>query len=387
MNFGYPPTSHQIQNNRSLEHMNRKDFVKLCGILGIGVPFQFSLNACSNDDVPNPQFNGRVVIIGAGAGGMSAGYLLSQLNIDFEILEASSINGGRMRIDTDFADFPIPLGAEWLETNAGVLGEIVNDSSVQVDIETVSDTPDLKFVNSSWYSFFQEYILPSVSSKITYNTVVESIDYSNDQVVVRTANQEYTADRVIVAVPLRILQLGNIHFTPQLPTDKLNAINSPIVWEGFKAFFEFSTDFYGEGHTFNISPETDGQKIYYNASLGQNTTKNILGLFTVGRPAQDLITKSGDELRDFILNELDGLFNNQATPNYVKHITQNWNDEPYIQGGYLTDHANWRTVRTLGEPVADKVYFAGGAYTDGEDWVSVHLAAKSAREAVTRLTN
>lgn len=367
--------------------MTRKDFVKMCGILGVGIPVQLSVAGCSDSDEPNPEFNGKVIIIGAGAGGMSAGYLLNQRGIDFEILEASSTYGGRMRIDTNFADFPIPLGAEWLESSVSVLTEIVNDSAVNVDINTVPDAPDLKFVNSSWFSFFEEYIQPSISSKITYNSPIEVIDYSADQIVVSTANQEYTADRVIVAVPLKMLQLGSITFTPQLPTDKLNAINGVTVWEGFKAFFEFSQDFYGEGHDFNISPGTDGQKIYYNAALGQNTSRHILGLFVVGTPAQDFITKSGDELRDFILNELDGLFSNQATPNYIKHITQNWNDEPYIQGGYLTDHANWRTVRTLGEPVGSKVYFAGGAYTDGDDWVSVHLAAKSAREAVQSLSN
>lgn len=86
-----------------------------------------------------------------------------------------------------------------------------------------------------------------------------------------------------------------------------------------------------------------------------------------------------------MLSELDALYNNQATPNYIKHISQNWNKEPFIKGGYLTDHANWRTVRKLQESVADKIYFAGGAFTDGEDWVSVHAAAQSARDSVREI--
>jgi monoamine oxidase len=366
--------------------MTRKEFVKICGVLGIGLPMQTALVSCGSDEPAKPAFDGKVIIIGAGAGGLSAGYLLQQQGTDFEILEASSVYGGRMRVNTDFADFPIPLGAEWIETGTGIFQEIVNDNSVQVDIETIADAPDQKFVNSSWYGFFEEFIVPSIADKIVYNTVIQSIDYSSDQVIITTQNGEYTADKVIVAVPLKILQDGDISFLPSLPGDKLDAINSTTIWEGFKAFFEFSENFYDEGHEFVITPESDGEKIYYDAALGQNTSKHILGLFVVGKPALDFSSRSGNELRDFILSELDALYDNRATATYLKHLTQDWNDEPFIKAGYMTDHADWRTVRTLGESVASKVYFAGGAYTDGEDWVSVHTAAQSASKAVAGIT-
>ena len=291
-----------------------------------------------------------------------------------------------MRINTDFADFPIPLGSEWLETNTGIFEEIVNDASVLVNVDTIPDGDDRKFINYSWFNFFEEYIVPPIANKIVYNTIVQSIDYSGNQVVITTQNGQYEADKVIISVPLKILQDRDIRFVPSLPQDKLDAIDEPRVWEGFKAFIEFSNNFYNDGHVFQVTPETDGQKLYYDASLGQNTSKHILGLFTVGTPAQDYITKSGNELRDFILNELDGVFANQATPSYVKHITQNWNDEPFIKGGYMTDHANWQTVSKLRESVADKIYFAGGPYTDGSDWVSVHAAAQSAMKTVAEIS-
>ncbi|PCJ64907.1 MAG: amine oxidase [Bacteroidetes bacterium] len=367
--------------------MTRKEFIKICGILGVAIPIQLPLISCSDDDKIQQSFKGKVLIIGAGAGGLSAGYLLQQQGIEYEILEASAIHGGRMKINTDFADFPIPLGAEWLETDTTIFSEIVNNASVQVNIETVADDPDRKFVNSSWYSFFEEYIVPSVANHISYNTIVQSIDYSNDQVVVTTQNGEHLADRVIVSVPLKILQDGDINFTPSLPQSKIDAINGTTIWEGFKAFFEFSTKFYNDEHEFPITPATDGEKIYYNATLGQNTAKHILGLFVVGKPALDYISLSDNDLKDFILNELDGIYSNQATPNYVKHISQNWNNEPFIKSGYMTDNADWKTVRELGTPVANKIHFAGGAYTDGEDWVSVHTAAQSAKKAVEELSN
>jgi hypothetical protein len=43
----------------------------------------------------------------------------------------------------------------------------------------------------------------------------------------------------------------------------------------------------------------------------------------VGKPALDFISRLGDDLRDFILSELDGIYSNQVTKSYIKNITQN----------------------------------------------------------------
>ncbi|HKK73537.1 MAG TPA: FAD-dependent oxidoreductase [Saprospiraceae bacterium] len=364
--------------------MTRKEFIKICGILGLGLP-PFSSMACTKEDLSASGFKGKVIIIGAGPGGLSTGYLLQQQGIEFEILEASDTYGGRMKIDSNFADFPIPLGAEWLETETDIFKEMINDPMVEAKVETIADDPDRKFVGYSWYNFFEEYIVPSISEKIAYNKVVQSIDYSGGQVLVETQNGKRSADKVVIAVPLKMLQDNTILFNPALPTYKLEAIRDTIIWSGFKAFFEFYSPFYDNEYSFNITPATEGEKIYYNASFGQNTSKNILGLFVVGRPAQDYTSRSGNNLKSFILEELDRIYSNQASPNYLNHISQNWDDEPFIQSGYMSDHADWRTVRDLGKSVADKIYFAGGAYTDGEDWVSVHAAARSAKNTIKEL--
>lgn len=367
--------------------MKRIEFVKMCTLFGISIPLQTSLVSCNKVDSTNKMFSGKVTIIGAGAGGLAAGYLLKQQGVDFEILEASAVYGGRMKINTDFADFPIPLGAEWLETSTNIFQEIVNDPSISVNVDTIADAPDRKFVNYSWFNFFEEYIIPSIADNIVYNTIAQSIDYTSDQIVIKTQNGQYSGDKVIVSVPLKILQDGDISFLPDLPQNKTNAISSTTIWEGFKAFFEFSKKFYDDDYEFDITPSSDGEKIYYNAALGQNTTKNILGLFAVGKPALDFTSLSGDALRDFILNELNGIYSNQATPNYMKHISQNWDNEPFIKAGYMTDNADEGTVRKLGESVADKIYFAGGAYTNGDDWVSVHAAAQSAQASIQEIVN
>ena len=365
--------------------MTRSEFIQMCGLLGVALPFPVALSSCEKDEGDVINFTGKVMIIGAGAGGLSAGYFLQQQGVDFEILEASTIYGGRMKINSDFADFPIPLGSEWLETNTDIFQEIVNDPSISIGVETIPDAPDRKFVNYSWFNFFEDYIVPSISNKIVYNSFVDSIDYRGDQVILNTQNKQYLADTVIISVPLKILQDGHVGFSPALPQDKLDAINNTTIWEGFKAFFEFSEKFYDDEYEFKIAPQSDGEKIYYNAAYGQNTDRHIIGLFVVGKPALDYIQRSEDDLKKVILEELDELYSKRATPAYVKHIVQNWNQEPFIKAGYMTDHADWRTVKKIGESVANKLYFAGGEYTDGEDWVSVHTAARSAKMTIEEI--
>ncbi len=387
--------------------MTRQEFIRICGLLGISIPLQSVLTSCkSDDDSIGTDFNGKVLIIGAGAAGLTAGYLLNQQGIEFQILEASSAHGGRMKRNIDFVDFPISLGAEWLHVERGVLDEIINNSSVQVTTETKPYDPnvdyglfegeevsmadlgfsiDQKFISSSWFDFFEQYVVPSIQSKIMFDEVVQSIDYSGETIFINTSDSEFEADKVIVTVPVKILQGGSISFTPQLPDDKLDAINNVTVWDGFKAFIEFSQKFYPTAIGFNITPETAGQKLYYDAAYGQNSNRHILGLFTVGSGTLPYRQLSDSELIEYMLEELDTMFEGQASSNYVNHISQNWNNEPFAGGAYVYDHEDWRRIRTLGESVDNKLFFAGTVYTTGDDWSSVHTAARSAIRAVNEI--
>lgn len=392
--------------------MKRNEFLKMCGLLGISLPFQSVLSSCSSSNInSNNNPPESVIIIGAGAAGMAAGHLLAQQGINFQILEATSSYGGRMKHNTSFVDFPIPLGAEWLHVNPSIFSEIVNDNSTNVDITTVGynssldfgidansgeqiDLSDLgliidrKFINSTWLSFFETYVLPSVSSKIIYNSPITNFDYSGDEVVVTdTDGQEYNAEKLIVTIPLKILQNGSVNFNPQLPNNKQNAINDATVWSGFKAFIEFSNKFYPTFISYTTTPETAGQKLYYDASYGQNSLQNVLGLFSVGTEAETYINLNSDSERiDFMLNELNAVFNsNIASSSHIRHTFQNWNAEPYANGAYVYDYESSNRVYRLGQSVNNKVYFVGDAYTTGNDWGSVHAAARSAKRAVQEM--
>ncbi len=369
--------------------MTRKEFIRICGLFGIGLPvFSSCIPQKTVQENLNHDFDGEVIIIGAGAGGLSTAYFLNQLGVKFKILEASDNYGGRIRVNKTFSDFHIPLGAEWIETNPEILSEIINDKSVQCDLKTVRDFPDYKFVNSSWFNFFERFIVPSIEDHIIYNTPVKEIDYSGERAIVKTKDNELLfADKVVCCVPLKILQLNKIDFHPELPTNKIKAINDSRVWDGFKAFFKFSDQFYNEGFEKILVNTEEGQKIYYDAAYGQTSLSNIIGLFAVGEPVKKFNELSEDELKATVLKDLDEVFSEKTHDYYLGHMSQNWQDEEYIQGGYLTDYCDWRIVQELGKPVNNVLFFTGGEFTDGEDWVSVHAAARAAKKTVTNLIN
>ena len=51
-------------------------------------------------------YDGKVIIVGAGASGLAAAKVLEKNNINYIILEATDRYGGRLKQDTSLADFP-----------------------------------------------------------------------------------------------------------------------------------------------------------------------------------------------------------------------------------------------------------------------------------------
>lgn len=393
----------------STNKIARRDFLKLGGALGLVLPGF----GCEEDNdnveraVVNGTFDGSVIVLGAGAAGMSVGHLLSQRGVSFQILEAAPGFGGRIKTVHDFVDFPIPLGGEWLHVNADELPRIVNDDSVDTSVqlapydpedevgtysdghlqlEPMGEYEDLKFVNGTWLTFFEQFIVPGIKQQMKFNTQISRINYTGDSVVLSdSSDATYTADAVVVTVPPQIIKDGDIRFVPPLPQRKQKAFDDAYIWGGMKVFLEFSERFYPVFLEIEGTNNDKGQKAFYDAAYGQNSKANVLGLLTVGEQSEPYQARTGDELRDFILGELDEIFDGAASKSYVQHVAQNWNEEPFIRQAYFADSADWRLPSVMRETVDGRVLFAGASYTDGEDWGSVHTAAQSARDAVAQL--
>lgn len=387
--------------------LGRRTFLKTCAVLGLVGP----LAACTNggpdpDGAPSAsgQFTGKVLIIGAGAAGMSAGHLLARAGVEFEIVEAGPSYGGRIKHTRDFVDFPISLGGEWLHSEAGELDKMAGDTTAalpnlaaydpadsagfydgELELYPSEDT-DLKFVDSSWLGFFETLILPGIADRMVFDTQVVLLDHSGPGIVATDrSGTVYEADAAIVTVPITVLRDGDIEFVPPLPDQKTEALQQARIWSGMKVFIEFSENFYPATLALPDSATDEGQRLYYDAAYGQDSDHNVLGLFSVGAQALPYQSRTGDELLSYVLAELDQIFDGAASRTYIRHISQNWDDEPFIRQAYLADNALSATSRTLAESIGDRLFFAGDAYTKFDNWSEVHVAARSARDAVADL--
>ena len=118
--------------------MNRRHFIKQSTFLSIGgllIPSAL-LSACRKETLfEDEHFGGKVLIIGAGAAGLYAGFILKSMGIDFEILEASGQIGGRMGKLTGFSDYTIDAGAQWLHGPNNIIGDLIQAKGIKTTID------------------------------------------------------------------------------------------------------------------------------------------------------------------------------------------------------------------------------------------------------------
>lgn len=395
--------------------MNRKDFIQRCLLLGISTPVISLLSSsfASRKLIASDRLlktKDKIIIVGAGASGLIAGYLLKKHGVDFQIIEAAPVYGGRLKKSADFADFPIDLGAEWIHTNPKILREISQNPNL--DIEIMDYNPkkiqtwkknrlksinfisyfygEWKFQNSTWFDYFEKYIISEISDHILLNQPISLINHHSDQISLQTANQKvYNADKILLTTSIKTLQQRQIDFQPALPGEKLEAINRVLMGDGVKIFVAFREKFYPDmlafGNAFQALREEE--KFVYDAAFKKKTKQNILGLFAINEKAKfytDL--KSEDRIIKAFLDELDEIFDGKASANYLKHVIQNWSDEPYIQGSYsyTFDGKQKDIVAAIKQPIDSKIYFAGEALSIA-DQATVHGACATAYEAVAAI--
>lgn len=362
--------------------------------------FSIGLSGCLNwaaravNKLPNEtaldksyKYEGKIIIIGAGASGLAAAKIMEQNNIDYQILEATNRYGGRLKKDTSFADFPIDIGAEWLHSAPVSLNKLKGKKGLEVDEDLIpyhlSNTaswdgkkytitpkwinnfiynfmPESKFKNTTWYDFVDENIAKTVKHKIQFNAPVSKIDYSGQKVIVTTRNGNiYTADRVLLTVSIGILKSEDITFTPEISNERRIAIESINFHQGFKMALKFSEKFYPDA--INCIVEK-GEKVYYDIAFKKNAQTHVLGFLCTGDKTNEYYSlNSNQKIVDSLLEELDQMFQGKASEFYLgEYLIENWGQHEFTQGTWTTAFEEKKsTLKVLNQPLDNKVYFAG----------------------------
>lgn len=441
--------------------MKRRKFIKKSLLVTAGAMFTPNLfiSSCTKEPVlPDSQFTGKIIIIGAGASGMYAAYLLQKHGYDYEILEASSQIGGRLGKNIDFTDHTIDVGAQWLHGKKSIAGDLIQLKNVEIkhdnsdvhylfnnaiveklpeDVVKIfgkTDASDVSFSDyatekgygpeyqnivesiagdygadsheisayqaakeeenwsagnkdykfeKSFFDLFGEHIIPIIGSNISLNKVVQSIDYSGDEIsIVDTNNVVHVCNKVLVTVPLPILQDGDISFVPNFSATKIAAFNKIGMGPGMKVFLKFSSKFYHE----NIV----GGSVcaaYADDKVGKPGSDNVLLAFIMGQQAQNLTNLGSDQaIINALLIELDGMYNSQATANFLSGIVIDWTSNPFVRGAYSYATIGLGDARAVAaESVNNKVFFAGEAMNLNGHHQTVHGAMETGFEQVSKI--
>lgn len=356
-------------------------------------------------------FNGKVIIIGAGASGLAAAKKCEELGIDWEIIEATNHYGGRVQKNEDFADFPIDIGAEWIHSNKSILNTLIGSEAKEPDVETVLYQPkdvytwdgtdykktsglvlqlaysmykEYKFKNTTWYDYLSTHFAKNLEDKITYNTKVTSIDYSNNQVKITTDHGEFMADKVILTVSIGVLKSNTITFTPTLPNTKKAAIESVEFLPGFKLFMKFSDKFYSD----MVNCDTqNGEKTYYDVAYHKGAQDHVFGLLSTGESTLEYYQLGSEQnILQAVLNELDAIYNGQASQHFTgEYLIKDWGKHVFTNGTWTSNGASNSTLKTLNQPIENKIYFAGATYNLDNERATVHGAILSGYEAVNKI--
>jgi lysine-specific histone demethylase 1B len=443
--------------------MNRRDFLKQSSILTIGgilLPSTL-FTACRKENFfEDVTYDGKVIIIGAGAAGLYAAYMLKSKGIDFQLLEASSTYGGRLGKLTGFANFPIDTGAQWLHGENSVLGDLIKKSKTKItldDSETkfwfnnqlidalpqntnifegeelpdisyeayalqnglgseykyiieniagdqgaaasrlsvygnnkdeenwASGDDDFKF-EETYFDLIDKQIASQVKDQILVNTIITKIDYSQSTILITDSNNNtFNADKVIITVPIPILKSADIQFTPALPDEKTAAFAKIGMDAGMKVFLKFSNKFFDQ----NII----GGSVcaaYADDSIGKAQNDNILLAFIMGEQAEYLTSLGSDAaITNALIQELDIMYNGQASASFIASHVENWTTNPYVKGAYSYSTIGMGDARKIAsQALSEKLYFAGEAMNTNGHHQTVHGAVETGyREVINILTD
>lgn len=240
---------------------------------------------------------------------------------------------------------------------------------------------------------------------IFYRKPVHTIKYGNECVEVISGDQVFQADMVICTVPLGVLKKRAINFEPELPENKLAAIDRLGFGLLNKVAMIFPHVFWGEDlDTFGCLSEYSLKRGEFFLFYGYHTVSGgpTLVALVAGDAAQSFESTDPCTLLHHVLSILRGIYGPKGidVPNPLQTICTRWGDDPFSYGSYshIRIKSSGSDYDILAENVSNKLFFAGeatnrkypatmhGAYLSGLREASHILRAYRNRQNNTKLT-
>ncbi|NP_001426053.1 lysine-specific histone demethylase 2 isoform 10 [Homo sapiens] len=199
---------------------------------------------------------------------------------------------------------------------------------------------------------------------------VQCIDYSGDEVQVTTTDGTgYSAQKVLVTVPLALLQKGAIQFNPPLSEKKMKAINSLGAGIIEKIALQFPYRFWDskvQGADFfgHVPPSASKRglfAVFYD--MDPQKKHSVLMSVIAGEAVASVRTLDDKQVLQQCMATLRELFKEQEVPDPTKYFVTRWSTDPWIQMAYsfVKTGGSGEAYDIIAEDIQGTVFFAGEA--------------------------
>ncbi|MBF2006952.1 MAG: FAD-dependent oxidoreductase [Chlorogloeopsis fritschii C42_A2020_084] len=216
---------------------------------------------------------------------------------------------------------------------------------------------------------------------------VIEIKYDDKSVSVKTDSETFSADAVVITLPLGVLKSASVTFSPPLPESKLTAINRLDMGVLNKVVLKFPKVFWSQNHDAIGYASQMANDFSDFLNLSRYIKVPVLVALTGGRFARSLETLSEEEVGERVMKVLRRMYGNNI-PNPEIVIRTQWAADPFACGSYLTMPIGAKASdrATLAAPVANRLLFAGEA-TSEQYPSTVHGAYLSGLREANRILN
>ena len=189
---------------------------------------------------------------------------------------------------------------------------------------------------------------------------VKRITYGTDGVRAETERETFTADGVIVTVPIGVLQSDRIVFEPALPPLHRTALSRIGMGLFNKIILRFPRVFWPEEPDFVFVCGNSLCSFYVNFATYAGVPM-LVGL-SGGTAAEKIEDLADQAIVKRLQKELSGVMGT-TVPEPTNVMIQRWRSDPFARGSYayLRVGANGGEPEVLSRPIAGRVFFAGEA--------------------------
>ncbi len=305
-----------------------------------------------------------VIVVGAGLSGLVAAQRLSALVAEPKILvlEARDRIGGRVwSKDLKSATRDAELGALYLPLSAASEGGWAPVEEFGLNTEALPSNRETLFPSMSALT---RAVAKKSLGTVQLNSPVSSVFYREGLVGVSYQNLAFessvTARRLIITVPPSLLRSGSLRITPELPDEKLRALQSTAPMPAISVAALFAA----EDAVLKVPEESwaqeEGATSYRAFRLGQSREVLLEAQFRSAR-AETLAGQSDEIIAGLALRGFRDVLESVPQPGKALSLdVVDWSNEAYSGGARFT-LADGEAARALAEPVQSTIFFAGDA--------------------------